>query len=382
MPNHEPFRVLFAHVNSDPYGGSDKSLFSLLTHLDRSLIEPVVVLPPGPMTDRYREAGVPVREVSLAPLRRSANPLHHLRFACRYPSTIRAFEEIFQAEGTQVVYINTGVHLVAGRAARASGIPIVWHVREIVGTNRFLTGLVKRWATKIITNSEAVKDAFGLRDAEVIHNGIDLDEFEKGGTSIRRDLPLLGERRFAAMVSRIDTWKGHRVFIEAARRVHEVLPDVRFLIVGGPVYSRADLYDALKEEVRTLDLETVILFSGARDDVPGILKEASVAVCPSTSPEPFGRVPIEAMAARRPVIASRSGGHLETVVDGVTGYLTEPGNAEELAAKMLELFQHPDRAETLGNAGRLRVEERFTVETYVRGIERVIVSAVGWTSHF
>lgn len=375
MDNQEPIRVLFAHVNSDPYGGSDKSLFSLLTHLDRTCFEPVAALPPGPMTERYQAAGIPVREVLLAPLRRSLNPLHHLRFARRYPSTIRAFEGIFRAEGTQVVYINSGIHVTAGRAARRNGIPIVWHIREIVGINRFLTGLVKRWADRVITNSAAVKEAFGLADAEVIHNGIDLNEFEKGESTIRRDLPELGERRFAVMVSRVDAWKGHRVFIEASRRVYQALPDVRFLIVGGPVYSRADLYDALREEVRGLGLEAVILFSGARDDVPGILREASLVVCPSTSPEPFGRVPIEAMAAGRPVIASRAGGHLETVVDRETGYLTEPGNVEQVAERMLELFQDPDHAQTLGKMGRRRVEEHFTLETCVRKIEQVIASA-------
>jgi glycosyltransferase involved in cell wall biosynthesis len=331
------------------------------------------------MTARYEAIGIPVREVSLAPLRRSMNPLHHLRFACQYPSTIGAFEEIFREERTEVVYINSGIHMIAGRAAKANRIPIVWHIREIVGTNRFLAGLVSRWADRIVTNSRAVKEAFGLAEAEVIHNGIDPEEFEKGETSIRRDLPELGERRFAAIVSRVDAWKGHRVFIEAARRVYETLPEVRFLIVGGPVYSRADLYEALREEVRGLGLASVILFSGARDDVPGILRESSMAVCPSTSPEPFGRVPIEAMAASRPVIASRAGGHLETVVDGETGYLTEPGNAEEVAQRMLELFQNPDRAETLGRAGRRRVEEQFTIAVCVRKIEQVIASAC--TSH-
>ena len=94
-----------------------------------------------------------------------------------------------------------------------------------------------------------------------------------------------------------------------------------------------------------------------------------VAVHTSITPEPFGRVLLEAMAMHKPVVGSRDGAVPEIVVDGETGYTFEPGNPEPLAARILDLLEHPDRARAFGEAGYRRLVDEFHVD---RNVERTM----------
>jgi glycosyltransferase involved in cell wall biosynthesis len=87
------------------------------------------------------------------------------------------------------------------------------------------------------------------------------------------------------------------------------------------------------------------------------------------TPEPFGRVLLEAMAMRKPVVGSRGGAVPEIVVDGETGYTFAPGDSGELAARILDLLEHPDRARAFGEAGYQRLVDEFHVD---RNVERTM----------
>jgi glycosyltransferase involved in cell wall biosynthesis len=100
-------------------------------------------------------------------------------------------------------------------------------------------------------------------------------------------------------------------------------------------------------------------------DMPALYEEADVVVYPTVAAEPYGLVPLEAMSARRPVVASRCGGIPETVVDGVTGHLVPPEDHEALADKVADILADPDAARSLGDAGRRHVAERFDLERYI-----------------
>jgi glycosyltransferase involved in cell wall biosynthesis len=100
-------------------------------------------------------------------------------------------------------------------------------------------------------------------------------------------------------------------------------------------------------------------------DMPDLYAEADVVVYPTVAAEPYGLVPLEGMSSGRPIVASRSGGIPETIVDGVTGRLVDRDDAEGLAARIEELVRDPDGARRMGAAGRQRVEERFDLERYL-----------------
>jgi glycosyltransferase involved in cell wall biosynthesis len=129
---------------------------------------------------------------------------------------------------------------------------------------------------------------------------------------------------------------------------------------------------ALAEELGVRD--DLELRPAPYDLMPALYDEADVVVYPTVAAEPFGLVPLEAMSAERPIVAARCGGITETVVDGVTGWLVEPGDADALATQVAAVIRDPERARRAGAAGRRHVQARFDLERYVDdvvGIYRV-----------
>jgi glycosyltransferase involved in cell wall biosynthesis len=159
-------------------------------------------------------------------------------------------------------------------------------------------------------------------------------------------------------LARLDRQKGLPVLLEAASRV----PEARFLVAGeGPERPM------LEAEIRRLELGGRVTLLGHRDDVPRLLADCDLFVLPSL----YEGLPVsvlEAMAAGRPVVATAIGGTDEAVVDGETGLLVAPGNAEALAKKIREVLADPVLARRLGDAGRQRVVREFSAESMVRQV--------------
>jgi glycosyltransferase involved in cell wall biosynthesis len=117
-------------------------------------------------------------------------------------------------------------------------------------------------------------------------------------------------------------------------------------------------------------LDPFVRFWGFRKDIPEILAQVDILVVPSLQ-EPFGKIIIEAMAMKNPVIASRVGGIPEIIVDGQTGILVPPGNAEALRLALASLLENRAMREKMGIEGRKRVEQRFSIEKNVRQTEYI-----------
>jgi glycosyltransferase involved in cell wall biosynthesis len=166
--------------------------------------------------------------------------------------------------------------------------------------------------------------------------------------------------------------KGHRVLIEAAPRVLARVPDTRFLFVGAlenPPYE-AELQDA----IRAAGLEQHFQFTGWRRDLPDVIRAMDVIVMASTGPEAAPLAVMEAMAMARPVVASRTGGTPEIVVDGETGLLYEAGDAATMATHITRCLEDRDWAGRIGRAGRERVEQCFALDRHLAEIERLYES--------
>jgi glycosyltransferase involved in cell wall biosynthesis len=157
----------------------------------------------------------------------------------------------------------------------------------------------------------------------VVHNGIAFAPFEQARSGkIRREYGVSDQTFLVALVGRIHYWKGQEQLLRAASILKEHgLADFRILMVGDVFPGYEHLLDRLKNEVAALSLESHVVFCGFRDDVPDVLRDADVVVIPSTLPDPFPTVALEAMIAAKPVIASATGGLVEMIEDGVTGYL-------------------------------------------------------------
>jgi glycosyltransferase involved in cell wall biosynthesis len=200
----------------------------------------------------------------------------------------------------------------------------------------------------------AETEGFDEEDFEIVHYGIAAD----GGAA-----PYAGSEPRLLCVGRLIPIKGHLVLLRALAQARAHVPEATLDIAG-----RGPLEPALKSYVRELGLEQAVRFLGFVAPVQSALEAAAIVVVPSLG-EGFGMVALEAMERARPVIASAVGGLSEIVVDGETGIVVPPADADALAEAIVALASDLPRAAAMGRAGRERALTQFTPERCVERIE-------------
>ena len=236
-----------------------------------------------------------------------------------------------------------------------------------------------RLADRVVAPSWAVARTIPRRDVSVIPNGVDLERFQPDAQAVvvRDRLGLAGPRPWIGTVGRLQPWKGHHRFLEVAAQLKARVPDARFLVVGGQVFTADPGYPAdLQRQADRAGLAGAVHFAGHQADVGPWLAAMDVFVHCAEA-EPFGRVVVEAMAAGRPVVAFADGGVPEIVADGETGRLVPAGDEAAMAAAVAALVADPDAARALGQAGRRRAEVRFGAPGHARAIEAVYAELLG-----
>lgn len=366
-----PVPVLYV-ITTLEIGGAETQLVQLLARLDRRRFDPVVCClgHRGPLVDAIAAQQIPVEVVGFDgfclrhPLRTAAELFRFLRvFRRARPVIVHGF--LFWA------------YVLAAFAARLAGVPLVVASRRSLGFFKadspgFLRAerVANRLTDVIVANAEAVRaDAIrqeGLppRKIHVIHNGVDLARYQAAPEpGAREALKIPPAARVVCVVANLIAYKGHRVLLEACAAVKAREPAFHLLLVGdGPCRGE------LERMAQALGLSGDVQFLGSRTDVPAILSVADVVVLPSLS-EGFPNAVLEAMATGKPVIATHVGGVPEMVVEGETGLLVSPGNAEALGAAILKVLQDPERAAAMGRAGRERVREQFSLDRMVGQVQ-------------
>jgi glycosyltransferase involved in cell wall biosynthesis len=186
---------------------------------------------------------------------------------------------------------------------------------------------------------------------------------------LNHDVP--DQRPTVILVGRISRWKGQHVFIRAAAIVHDRFPRAGFQIVGSAMFGEDDYEREIRELVHEMKMDDCLEFTGFRSDVADIIRQSTLLVHASTVGEPFGQVLIEAMAAEKPVVATKGGGVPEIVNDGITGLLVAMGDVEGMAAAICQLLGNPDLARSMGKHGRQRVSEHFTIQHTVAKVQNI-----------
>jgi glycosyltransferase involved in cell wall biosynthesis len=210
------------------------------------------------------------------------------------------------------------------------------------------------------------KDGVGPARIVTIHEGIDVERIARTEpASVHAELWLPAHAPVVGSIGALVEHKGHRHLIDAAAIVVRQVPDARFVVFGeGP------LRPALEQQIRHLHLEKHVFLPGFRPDVIGFLKRFDLFVMCSEM-EGLGTSILDAMAAGRPVVGTRTGGIPEVVDDGVTGILVPPSDPHALAAAISMLLEDPAARERMGAAGWTRVRERFTMERMVEDTRRL-----------
>jgi glycosyltransferase involved in cell wall biosynthesis len=230
---------------------------------------------------------------------------------------------------------------------------------------RGLARLGHRLADRVIVNSRAAlaeEIAAGCPPSLLVHVPNAAPPAGPEGPGASDGVPSPG---FVLSLGQLDSRKGHRVMIAAWPAVRRAHPEARLLLVGdGP--CRRDL----EAQARALGVEASVTFAGFRTPAHPFVAASRLLVQPSLT-EGMPNAVLEAMAAGRPVVASRTGGVPELVVPEETGLLVAPGDPDALAAAIVRVLSDPDAAARMGAAGAARARTLFSIEAVRRAIEDV-----------
>ncbi|MGQ9671488.1 MAG: glycosyltransferase family 4 protein [Desulfosoma sp.] len=303
------------------------------------------------------------------------------------PRDLKALAKLYrliQREQPQIVHTHTAKAGFLGRlAARMARVPVIlhtYHGHVLHGYySPFKTHLL-RWMEKalaritdgIVAVSVQVKNdlvAYGIASADkitVISLGFDLDPFlscQQYKGAFLRELGLDDSTPLVGIVGRIFPIKNHRLFLESAAIVSSKAPAARFVIVGD-----GNLRSEMENCARELGISERVIFTGWRRDMPSIYADLDVLVVSSNN-EGTPVSAIEAMAAGRPVVATRVGGLPDIITDSENGYLVPPRDPEALAGAVLRLLQEPELASRMGQTGQTMARERFAVRRLITDTE-------------
>ena len=370
-----PLRIVYLLPNLES-GGTERHVLHLAQRVNqgRFPLSLVTVAGGGSLHEAFAER-IPVTVMG--------DPAKGRRFRKSYLeqlATLSALTRLLRDRKPDILHAYLPAANVLGPiAARLAG------VRRIIVSKRALANyktdypmlrrvepLGNRLADVILVNSDAVR-----RDVErterhwegkfrKIYNGVaPIDPWTpEEAMAFRRREGITTDALVVLCVSNFYPYKGHEELAEAAARIVPTFPNVLFLLVG----RDSGTMEATKAHVRDRGIEGSVRFVGSRTDVADLLRASDLFVHPSRE-EGFSNAILEAMAAGLPVVGCNVGGNPEAIVDGKTGRLVPSRNAAAFASAIAELLADPEKRKAMGEAGRHRATERFSLDRMVGEME-------------
>jgi glycosyltransferase involved in cell wall biosynthesis len=276
----------------------------------------------------------------------------------------------------------------AALAGRLALVPVICHVRnrhvDIPEQDRRLLRAVSRFAFVSRGAWHAFAHPVPASRGIVVYDGIEVSpderecDHEGDQHSVRREFHIPENATIVGMIARVDLQKDYETLARAAARVVAQTPNVRFLIVGGYSVERIQQrhFEQVKQWLAANGVSDYFIFTDFRSDVPRLLRAMDMVVL-STHYEGLPLVLLEAMACRKPVIATDVDGVPELVTDNQTGLLFPHQDDATLAAHIVSLIRDPSRAAHLGTSGQSFVQAHFNNEQFKRGIVDLYESVLG-----
>jgi glycosyltransferase involved in cell wall biosynthesis/predicted nucleic acid-binding Zn-ribbon protein len=380
-------KVLYISHSAGIYG-AEVCLLTLLSLLDKTIFEPVVVLPAdGPLREKIESLGI---RTYISPLERWVEQEAVFRFTgkeilCR----IQDLAEIIDKETPDILHTNTSVIYEGALASAMKGIPHVWHIHETLTDHPsfkpilpvpLFYNVIDDLSEKVVVVSKAAKQELSrfisAGKVVTIYNGIDENRFKQiSGQSIREELSLPDDAVLAVTVASLSKYKGHDTLLDAASLVKKKGHKIVFILVGP---GSPDAVDKLFKKIRDLDLGDMIQYLGFREDIPRVVGGSDLFVLPSIR-EAFPLVILEAMALHKPVVATNCSGPEEMLIDGESGFLVPVNDSESLAEKILLITSDKEKMAEMGEKAYIRFKENFTAKAYAGRFEDLYKSLKGAT---
>ena len=359
-------RLTIVHTEaSEGWGGQEIRVMVELTEMAKRGHRTIVIAPPS--SDIFRRGLDSQVETLPLSMRRQD-----------FFSNMGWLSDFLRSEKVDVVNTHSSRDSwLAGCAARKAGVPLVIKTRHISApiSRGWLTRLVYQHLHDfIITTSEGIArdmvrtNGFDPRRIAAVPTGVDLARFGCGDRKrkLREELGLPPDALLVGMVSVLRSWKGHPDFLNAARIVKRRVPSAYFVIAGeGPRRSH------IEADLLQMGLEDCVFLIGHRDEVPQVLCDLDLFVLPSYANEGVPQALLQALAMRRPVVATAIGGIPEVITSGVHGLLCEPNEPDLLAENILRILTEPDLARSLADRGHERVLKDYSLARMIERLEEI-----------
>lgn len=376
------YKIAYLMHGARNVGGGEYSILLLITNLRRDIFDIVVFYThENAIIQKINDEGIKTIKISLHKNITSIyrdeikiNLVSMISYIRHLVSGIFKVAKSLKKHEVDIFHPHDNLSkIIGGIAAKIVRVKIVAHCRDLLGgglIEKFLILYQLLFIDRIIAVSESNRKLFGkskksLVKVQTIYDGIDLDRFDCSAEStIKEELNISDRVVVIGVIGVFDKCKGHIYCLQAIERLlSEGRKDVVCLVIGDGREG-----EKLKGFVMGNNLQDFVRFLGYRTDVPALLNTIDMVVIPSVQ-ESFGRVALEAMAMKVPLIATNVGGLPELVDDGITGILVPPKDVDSLSNAIKYLIDNSRLRKKMGDAGRKRVEGTFGIKDNIRKTE-------------
>lgn len=356
------------------WSGGEVALFNILTNIGEQIDPLVILAEEGTLAERLREKGIDVRIIpldeSIRSRGRNAVNLGAPAAAFKLLAYGRKLAPLLKQEKVVCVHTNSLKSALYGTiAAKKAGVPLIWHIRDHIGAPYLKPVVAKtiRLLSRLIPNGVIANSHSTLNALELPSSKKTLVVYSAFAKAIGAGIGKRDQKTFnVLLVGRLAHWKGQHIVLEAAKAFKQDTR-VKFWLAGDALFGEEEYKQELIQKMAKDELTNVSLL-GHVEDIQGLMNKADLLIHTSITPEPFGQVIVEGMAAGLPVIASAEGGPVEIVIPGETGLLIQPGDAKILADSITWMLEHPEERKRMADNGMRRVKEHFVIENTVRDI--------------
>jgi len=384
-------RILYIESNRDgTVGGSYYSLFYLIEGLDKHVYEPIVMFyEDNPLISMFQQVAQKV--IIFDHYSPSDNYINSIGDLIKFvPRIVRDilwghFEVLKKIDEIKpdIVHFNDSyaTNHDWALACKRRGIKLVAHDRGTRPPASLQTKFFVKYMDAVICVSDSyLKYVIGQnlkpKKAYRVYNGLDVEKFEglyspEQREIIRQEFKVDKEKFFIGMVGNIDYWKGQLILVKAIHLITKKFNNIKVVLVGKTAIGADKYENDIRTYISDNGLKDIILLTGYRSDIPALLNAFDIFVHASVEPEPFGRVILEAMAMKKPIVATNSGGTAEQLVNGESGLLVPMGDEHAMAHAISTYLVDMKHAEQIGFNGWLRLKENFSIQRMVEGVEAV-----------